>query len=64
MEQDGGNSVYVKLNGVRLTPGPVTQTSFTDATIDRRGRFFYVLEAVGGSGIPSLEVGPVEVIVR
>lgn len=56
-----GNFVYVKLNGVRLTPKPITETTFIDTTIDGNGRFYYVIEAVDKMGISSHEVGPVAV---
>jgi hypothetical protein len=59
-----GNFVYVKLNGVKLTRQPILETTFTDTTIDGKGKFFYVIESVDKTGMASHESEAVEVMVE
>ena len=59
-----GNPEYVKITGTKLNPTLLTRPSFTDTTLDRKGKFYYVVEAVGARGIPSYETTPVLVTVE
>lgn len=59
-----GNPEYVKITGKKLNPELLTKPSFTDATLDRKGKFYYVAEAVDARGIPSYETAPVLITVE
>jgi len=59
-----GNPEYVKISGERLNATLLTEPSFADTTPDRKGKFYYVVEAVDRRGIPSYETTPVAVTVE
>jgi fibronectin type 3 domain-containing protein len=56
-----GNPEYVRIAGTRLSPAPLATPSFTDTTLDPKGKFYYVVEAVDRRGVASDKSSAVEV---
>ena len=59
-----GNPEYVRIAGTKLNAAPLTTPSFADTTLDSKGRFYYVVEAVDHKGVASEESSAVRIEVK